>query len=420
MKTQQNAEETTSKVGIVINRMFTGNYLVDNIGHEIINLFKADDGENYIYLCKDGKYNRKNLPQYVIQVRHHATRVLEVISIAEIESKVPENKIARIEYGGKSITKIFKDNKDEQIEASFVTFKAKRVLKPVSFQYIGYMGNRIKSDTPFVRNLTLAMILDEKTEGKEKYCFDVSETLRNYIDYNEREDSDYYKLSKFVDGAFKDDGKNWVEVKEQIVPKQNNTFTAGDIYGINNLELPYSNAFKFFLDKYPQLLSGFCKYLEEKCNCVVGDLCKYFDEHPNYKIKVYRERNNIDILIEVDESWVIVVENKIFSDLNGKKEKEITQLDNYREIVECSKKYKERGKIFVLLLPDHNNIDISNYKDWHKVFYSSVSNYLKTLDNFINDAQLKDFANMVEQHSVKDYNYGVMKRRFEQAIAKVE
>ena len=186
------------------------------------------------------------------------------------------------------------------------------------------------------------------------------------------------------------------------------------------MELPYSNAFKFFLDKYPQLLSGFCKYLKEKCNCVeVKDLCEYLD-NTNYKIKVYRERNNIDILIEVDESWVIVVENKIFSDLNGKKEKEITQLDNYREIVECSKKYKERGKIFVLLLPDHNNIDISNYKDCHKVFYSSVSDYLKTLDNFINDAQLKDFANMVEQHSEKDYNYGVMKRRFEQAIAKVE
>ena len=207
MKTQQNAEEPISKAGVVINRMFTGNYLVDNIGHEIINLFRADDGKNYIYLCKDGKYNRKNLPQYVIQVRHHATRVLEVISIAEIESKVLESDIADIKYGGKYITKIFKDNKDEQIEASFVTFKAKRVLKPISFQYIGYMGNRIKSKTSFVQNLPLAMILDEKTEGKEKYCFDVSETLRNYIDYNEREDSDYYKLSKFVEEAFNDNGK---------------------------------------------------------------------------------------------------------------------------------------------------------------------------------------------------------------------
>lgn len=65
--------------------MFTGDYLNDNIGHEIINLFKDDNGENYIYLCKDGKYDIKNgEPDYVIQVRrpHNTTHTLEIINIA--------------------------------------------------------------------------------------------------------------------------------------------------------------------------------------------------------------------------------------------------------------------------------------------------------------------------------------------------
>lgn len=35
---------------IVINRMFTGKYLRDNIGHEVINLFQADNGKYYVYL----------------------------------------------------------------------------------------------------------------------------------------------------------------------------------------------------------------------------------------------------------------------------------------------------------------------------------------------------------------------------------
>ena len=67
--------------------MFTGNYLEDNIGHEIINLFKADNDNHYIYLCKDGKYKRKSLPEYLVQVRRYGTRILEIVNIAKIESR---------------------------------------------------------------------------------------------------------------------------------------------------------------------------------------------------------------------------------------------------------------------------------------------------------------------------------------------
>ena len=70
------AERTTTmskekSIPIVINRMFTGDkYLNDsgneNIGHEIINLFRADDKNNYIYFCDSGKYNSSEyqLPKY--------------------------------------------------------------------------------------------------------------------------------------------------------------------------------------------------------------------------------------------------------------------------------------------------------------------------------------------------------------------
>lgn len=41
---------------IILNKMYTGNYLETggNISHEVINLFKSDNGNNYIYLLSDG------------------------------------------------------------------------------------------------------------------------------------------------------------------------------------------------------------------------------------------------------------------------------------------------------------------------------------------------------------------------------
>lgn len=395
--------------------MYSGEYLGDNIGHEIINLFKADDGNNYIYLCKDGKYTRKDLPKYVIQVRHHCTRTLEVISIAEIESKITKQEIDNIKYGGVSIVDIFKEN-EEQGTDTYITFKATNVIKPTPDQpvYIAYEGNRVKVNisTPFIKP---TIILNEKVvvNGKEKYNFDVCEALRNYIYYNENQDSDYFKLNSLIKNAFSNN-RDWQPVSEQLgltVKDSSKIYaTPGDIYGISNLELPYSNAFKFFIEKYPQLLSG-----------IFGKICSYFDMHRNYQItRIEREWRNIDILIEVDNELVIVIENKIFSDLNGKKENEITQLDKYERIITKEDKYNAYNKIFILLLPDHNNINIDNYTNWHKLFYSSVSSYLDEFVKTNNDEQLKDFAEMVSRHSDKDYNYSVMKRRFERALIKAK
>ena len=36
-------KEQEQNTMIVFNHMFTGDYLNDNLGHEVINLFKADD-----------------------------------------------------------------------------------------------------------------------------------------------------------------------------------------------------------------------------------------------------------------------------------------------------------------------------------------------------------------------------------------
>ena len=397
-------------IPIVVNRMFTGDkYLNDNIGHEIINLFAADNSlGNFIYFCDKGTYNHSqfSLPKYSIQVRPAGKKLVEVINIAEIE-KFAQEYINDISYGGASLKAIFEGNtdfigKNKQKLNTFVTFKAKRVIKPLTPKYIAY-GGHISQISDCIQ------------------CqFNVNEKLRNYIKPG---DSDHHLLEQFAQDAFLD-SQGWIEVNHTIEHISNDKAkeprpTPGDIYGISNLELPYSNAFKFFIQKYPELLSGLCNHLHTKSGCKELDsICKYFSTHPNHQLKdVVREWENIDLLIEVDNQWVIVIENKIFSDLNGKKvNEEITQLDKYYKTI--TNTYKEWQKIFVLLLPDHNDIDISNCEDWHKLHYSSVSEYLNKFKEGHNDPNLDDFALMVERHSDKDYNYSVMRRRFERAIAR--
>ena len=55
-KKQLAAQSKQASREIIINKMYVGDYLSegDNIGHEIINLYKADNGKNYIYLNSQG------------------------------------------------------------------------------------------------------------------------------------------------------------------------------------------------------------------------------------------------------------------------------------------------------------------------------------------------------------------------------
>ena len=51
----------------ILNFMFSGDFLDNNIGHEIINLHKSDskdsiEGQHYIYLCQDGEFNKETHP----------------------------------------------------------------------------------------------------------------------------------------------------------------------------------------------------------------------------------------------------------------------------------------------------------------------------------------------------------------------
>lgn len=72
---------------IIINKMYVGGYLSegDNIGHEIINLYKADDGKNYIYLNSQGTIELSHGESCitVLLVRKFASKTYKILAKAE-------------------------------------------------------------------------------------------------------------------------------------------------------------------------------------------------------------------------------------------------------------------------------------------------------------------------------------------------
>ena len=78
---------------IIINRMFSGNYLdnEENIGHEIINMYKDDEGHNYIYLLSGGDYQEAHAEidvTGILLVRGITANCVEVLAKATGIKKV--------------------------------------------------------------------------------------------------------------------------------------------------------------------------------------------------------------------------------------------------------------------------------------------------------------------------------------------
>ena len=82
--------QSQNKGAIVINRMYAGNYLASNLGHEIINLFQADNGKHYIYLNPKGNFDKTHKDKdtgedkikYMLFVKNHSSEEFEVIGLA--------------------------------------------------------------------------------------------------------------------------------------------------------------------------------------------------------------------------------------------------------------------------------------------------------------------------------------------------
>lgn len=397
---------------IVMNRMYSGDYLVDdNIGHEVINLYMADNGKYYLYLNALGSFDFKweNRIKSMVMVRTiKGAKMLEVLGIAlglkdvyKYGTKSQEEYIKdnNVSYAGKRIDEIFKDNVKQQDIC--ITFEADRVLLPTKRILIAF------SDTN--------KAIDDNDKETVVYLSGINQakaSLKQYIedtDYNA-----YESLKQMINMSFlwnSSVGK----VNESQIEVHEDTFF--DICGINESELAFSNAIAYFFEKYPDLFSGFMK-------------TQNIDFDLTDKFKVYRELRNIDLLF-TNGKKTVVIENKINSGINGldKHDPKKSQLAKYYYILTGGKGFKTKEDAnfrkqfknphFFLLRPNYNNVDITEYECYEhytEICYSDLFEFLRH-SNIIknhNDFLFENYVMALEPHT-KEYDnelYETMKKRF--------
>lgn len=397
---------------IVMNRMYSGDYLVDdNIGHEVINLYMADNGKFYLYLNALGNFDSKweNRIKTMVMVRTiTGAKMLEVLGIAlglkdvykyGTKSQVKYIKENNVSYAGKRIDEIFQDNVEQQDIC--ITFEADRVLLPTKRILISFSE---KSKAIEDNDKEMIVYLSGINQAKA--------SLKQYIEDTDKNAYEPLKQMIYTDSLWNSNVCKVNETQEEI-----HVDTYFDICGINESELAYSNAIAYFFKKYPHLFSGFMKTLD-------------IDFDTTEKFAVYRELRNIDLLFTNGKKSV-VIENKIKSGINGldKHDSKKSQLAKYYNILTGGTGYKTKedknfrdqfpNPQFFLLRPNYNNVDITEYEcyeHYKEICYSDLFSFLRHSNIFKNhnDFLFENYVMALEPHT-KEYDnelYETMKKRF--------
>lgn len=290
-KIKNGINEGEKRKMIILNNMYTGRYITQQgkLGHEIINLFKADDGKFYIWLNSMGICTRAKVDDStLIMLRSVNSHMYKVLAKAENCKLCEGAKISRdkgnknddlkmqrynaqkklnVTYNGKCPMDDIFDEKD-----MFATFSTDKVLQPKGDIYI-----------------TNDKLLEDIDNGIYYADFKISEAMRAYITENNSVFSDLNKL--LTTSKVK-----WENVENLGVSAKPN-FNFFKLLRKDKDELSFSNALAYFIEN-----TGVNNFID---GCLKLSGCFKQDTY-----QLLREKNNIDISFFGEEN-VIIIENKI-------------------------------------------------------------------------------------------------------------
>ena len=372
---------------ILVIKMYNGDYLNEgsNIGHEVINLFRADNGRHYIYclpggtigVSKDGKVTDillvQNVGNNTLKVLARINNISSDQHIAKhckfSKEEIKQNVInyaleQNVTYNQKPISSIFVANK----------YKSEQDISSVNFTF------EVESEQ--YREPLLDIYLTSKT-GQ----YALSNTKFRQTEYfTSANKEDFRTLCALID-----DDTIWQN--EDTAPFVNNPTPNPDRYTFLTLchkeydELSYSNMLAYYFENNPAILQDFV-------NKILGLPFKA-------PFSVKREYKHTDILIENADGAAIILENKIKSGINGLSEDGRNQLDKYVE--EISKQYGLENTYGFVLCPNYNIIKISNYKNAANQ-HLIARYYTKSKENVIPYTKLYDFFSIYKEN-VNDKYY---------------
>lgn len=398
--------------------MFVGDYCQENIGHEIINVYQADNGKFYVYLNSTGDfaYDKKGQVEFVVLTRNcpipNAVQVIgkakvrrELFNPDKVVDQKKEDEIKSIKYGGASIVNLFNANTHDQ--NIYVTYEVEEIIEPREDLFISFDSQS---------SVTGKKIIYLNKSGSQSDAIKMARaSLKQYVDKK-----DYPFAFKALEEAINNESY-WKREPVSKVPANASATQQKDnffkICKIENDELVYSNAFAYLAKRYRM---EFCEFAKEVLKVSLSE-----------DFEIHREKWNIDILV-ADDKNVIVLENKVLSHINGlwfdrNANQEQSQLKKYYDIVRGNdnrfnpeKEYADLSAHFFVVAPNHNDIDLNQYtcgEKYQMITYSQVYDFIKK--RLRNDAFVEQLLLAMEPHCEPTYDfYSEMKNSFLQQCEK--
>ena len=364
---------------ILLIIMYNGKFLrgETHIGHEIINLFKCDNGKNYIYVLPDGKVPERRQVEAILLGRRSGPKI-EILAKAEGLKNLQndsEKKDQKITYNGVPLGDIFSGDKNVPI-----TFQADKVTKPKRPIYIS-------SVKPLARK-----------RGTGEYFLPgvalKARAQRRYFS-NQKHKKAYEILKKNLVKKKSVWGKETTTIAK-AQKKNDNRFNFFQIINKEYDEVSFSNMFKYVFSSDVSILPKFAE-----------DCLKTKDWSEDFEIR--REFKKTDILLmerkkdkDKQKPRIIIIENKIRAPLGE------NQLERYWKTVREEKEFKDKGyKVqgFVFV-PDYNTEVIEavkkdkHYKD---IRYSKIYDFFKNTKSRL--LYYEDFVSALKKHTGEIDNY---------------
>ena len=403
------------KKAIVLNRMYAGGYLSTYLGHEVINMFQADNGKHYLYLNAKGNFEDKGASATdMLLVMHIGGKRVQIIGLAKgltpapgAQCSLPRNlDNVKDDISEEQRTYIFNEKKNEEGEDGGIHYGGVPLLDifGTAGQQNVFVSYEVDKNNFFIPKKRLFLCFEENEEQEElegeialsEHNF-ASTSLRQFIQEGNK---DYEKLNSVI--ANKD---MWHVCNEKVVrgtytPHELSLF---DICRIRHNEHCFSDALAYYMEKYPKLWAGFFRELQ----IPIGDnftVSREVDAKINSEKCKENTGGRIDLLLSDDNSF-IVIENKIKSDIN-KIERDLgvnqDQLDRYKNFIQYlinNNKVKQKLYHLYVLAPNYSKLSIDDDQEFIPLKYSQICNYLKDKIDNLGDKDFMAFYYAMRRHS---------------------
>lgn len=414
---------------IVLNVMYNGKYLNENMGHEVINLFKDDKGRNFLYLNPYGNFSstsKLKVEKMLMVISVPKKNMFEVVALAtgltevfkpvqnynpmldrnkktdanlKAYEKVRKSQLEYIEknditYGRVPLDQLFGE---DQQQAVYITYQAKEVQRPKKRIFISFQDGR---NTETDESIYLSLETYKQAKMAQKQYITMQSDTDNRLDWH------------LLNDRMLENTEMWEEYPSEDIksilgykPKEYSLF---DICGIADSELAFSNALAYYIKKYT--------YLFKDIFGLTSDA-----------VSVEREHEYIDILIKNGDKSIIV-ENKIHSAINRKKSDKAneSQLNRYWEHLTEKEGIAESDVTAFIICPEYAveqmREDMKQYKYQEKydiISYETLWNLLKDVDETYGDVQFGIFVSALQKHSYDSLpktKYEEMKNKFTNRI----